>query len=417
MKHTIPSQRTLRSNIWRALLSASDTEIREGLSFYCNANWFCSLVASLYRCDTSRIAAVYAALSPRNTWRVNEANTLEVVRFVSGLRPEEKRRLSQLPTLAYSWGFPSVCTSNTNRDKAIRIACSNEDPSLILSGRKVTAFWRAMADPYDTRPIPVDAHLINLALGIFPDKVTQSNLAGSREVYDAVESAYDYLGRREGVGNRLASIAWFVQRRVSRSGQQLIPHPGSFCCGKPVWSHKPYPNRSFRCSVCGKSRGIVALESRLPRPDGLQLDIEVPYAVHLHHGYPAIYLPYGHPFRGNDARCYLNRYVVMSITGELLHRNEHVHHRDENKLNVLIDNLEVLLASEHGRYHGRRRLELLYTLRDRVTGQWISSLGHETVNANKTDSRLVDCVDFESDEPQLDEMSEIEARDLDSVPF
>lgn len=390
MKHTLPSTRTLRANIWRALLSASDTEILEGLSFYHSANWFCSLVARLYSCDASRVAAVYAALSPRNSWRVNEANTLEIVRYCSRLSPEEKAGL--LPS---HMSLPSVCTLNTNRDKAIRIACG-ENPSLVLKDPKVTAFWRAMADPYDSRPIPVDAHLINLALGVFPDKVTQSSLASSRDVYDAVESAYTYLGNREGIGNRLASIAWFVQRRVSRSGQQLIPHPGSYCCGKPVWSHKPYPNRSFRCSVCSKSRGIVALEFRLARPDGLMLDIEVPYPIHSHNGYPAVYLPHGHPFRTTQPRCYLNRYVVMSVTRELLHRQEHVHHRDENKLNARIDNLEVLVASEHGRYHGRRRLELLYTLRDRVTGQWMSRNEHETGNENGTDSRLVD---FEPDEP------------------
>lgn len=407
MKFTLPSTRTLHRNIWRALLSASDTEIREGLSFYWSANWFCSLVARLYSIPCSNVAGVYAALSPRNTWRVNEANTLEIVRFCRGMsegdvhsckvildRIKEDNDDDIVSTIGE---FPRVCTSNTNRDKAIRIACG-EDPSRVLKGRKVTAFWRAMADPYDTSPIPVDAHLINLTLGVFPDKATQSHLASSRDVYDAVESAYTYLGNREGIGNRVASIAWFVQRRVSRSGQQLMPYPGSFCCGKPVWSHKPYPNRSFRCSVCGKSRGIVALESKLPRPEGLQLDIDVPYAIHTHNGYPALYLPIDHPFRTRDARCYLNRYVVMSVTGELLHRHEHVHHRDENKLNCTRDNLQVLVAREHGRYHYRRHMELLYSLRDLATN-------HET------DSRLVD---FEPDEPKLDETV---ARELDDVPF
>lgn len=51
-------------------------------------------------------------------------------------------------------------------------------------------------------------------------------------------------------------------------------------------------------------------------------------------------------------RIYEHRYVVEKSIGRKLKPWEHVHHKNKNKLDNRIENLELLRASEHHRKHG-----------------------------------------------------------------
>jgi len=46
-----------------------------------------------------------------------------------------------------------------------------------------------------------------------------------------------------------------------------------------------------------------------------------------------------------------HRYVAEQLIGRKLHRREHVHHKDGNKMNNSPDNLQVLTATEHAKLH------------------------------------------------------------------
>lgn len=52
---------------------------------------------------------------------------------------------------------------------------------------------------------------------------------------------------------------------------------------------------------------------------------------------------------------YEHRIVVEESIGRKLEKGEVVHHRDENKLNNNIDNLKVMSAIDHDRYHTIKR--------------------------------------------------------------
>jgi hypothetical protein len=80
-------------------------------------------------------------------------------------------------------------------------------------------------------------------------------------------------------------------------------------------------------------------------------------------GRPAIQLGPSHPYSNSSGWQYLSRYVVMFYTGEILRKDEHVHHTNGVITDVRRDNLEVWLAERHGRYHANH--QLLYMLRDR----------------------------------------------------
>lgn len=195
----MPNQ-AMAERIERALSCASDQELRDGLDFYPGAHGLCRAFSRFHPhlfISAESVAGIYAALSPMNGWESNVANVLDVLRFGADAR---------------------VNTSRPNLVKAVAIR-NGGLPLEVLRGRKVTAFWRGIAFPDDLSALPIDRHLINLALGLAPDKNVQSRLASDPAIYHAVEEVYGALGDKHGMGNRLASIAWFVQRRLSRDFQ------------------------------------------------------------------------------------------------------------------------------------------------------------------------------------------------------
>jgi len=356
------SLRSLRTNIWRGLCSATDQEIHDGISFYPSAHGLCHLL-SLALSSPSRtitptqIAGMYAALSPMNNWETNVANIIDVIRDGTSA---------------------SVNTTDINLHKAIQIL-HGASPLHILGGSKVSAFFQAIDDPTDTSSIPVDRHLINLALGTFPDKREQADLAHDRELYTRVEKVYHDLGTREGMGNRLSSIAWFVQRRISRTGQAPLLHPALVCSScpstYPLLSHGTGKGRRLRCSLCGRTRAFYP--STLPKgrrgTSAILYDFDLPITpsqLAIYSSRPLVYLGKGHPFSNSQGRNWLARYVVMYRTREKLRKDEHVHHCNGDKLDCQSVNLEVLLAEDHGRLHARK--QFLYMLRDRL-GRWCES--------------------------------------------
>lgn len=339
-RHDLPSLRTMRLNIWRALLCASDTEITEGMSFYEGAHGLCELIAATYKVSVSQAAGIYAALSPLNTWDTNVANVFDILRDGSSA---------------------TVNTPHANKRKALQIA-EGADPLDILKGNKVRAFYRAIADLSVRDAVPVDRHLVCLALGT---KITAnkhlSRIIGLPSLYSQVERAYLELGEREGIGNRLASIAWFVQRRVE-SGQQLLPHPDSpFCCGRSMNLLGNSPRR-YRCPACkhtctplndiASRRTSKKFRKVIDRVDGY----DVCWAAGSNRAIgirsrKIIYLGVNHQFANSGGWQYLSRYLVMRETGQLLRSDEHVDHINQDKLDDRLDNFRVMLAESHGRHH------------------------------------------------------------------
>jgi hypothetical protein len=332
--------RDMRARIWRAVLSATDQEIRDGLDFYPGAYGLCRMFASVFHhtiphLTSSHVAGIYAALSPMNGWDTNVANVVDVLRWGS-----QGSGSCGIPYI-----LPQVNTPNPNLQKALRIV-QGEMPLDVLRGSKVRAFYRGISEPDDTTPIAVDRHLLTLACRVdhLPStrKSTLSRMASDKDLYAKVEAAYTYIGNREGLGNRIASICWFVQRRVIQ-GQCLILQPSSIvCCGRPM--HVKSREKRYTCGVCHRS---VSFSTLIPRHilDGFNLS----YLNNRR----TIHLGVGHPYANSGGWQYVNRYVVMKELGRRIGTDEHAHHIDHNKLNDVRDgsNYQLLLAETHGRHH------------------------------------------------------------------
>lgn len=76
--------------------------------------------------------------------------------------------------------------------------------------------------------------------------------------------------------------------------------------------------------------------------------------VYIINGYRVIYYPeYADFSKGSsmEGYAYEHRVVIEKSIGRKLSSDEHVHHKDENRLNNNLSNLEILSASEHSRLH------------------------------------------------------------------
>ena len=66
--------------------------------------------------------------------------------------------------------------------------------------------------------------------------------------------------------------------------------------------------------------------------------------------YYYIYLP-THELATKSGKVYMHRYVMAKHLNRLLLSDEAVHHKDEDRTNNNLDNLELLSLEEHGRLH------------------------------------------------------------------
>lgn len=345
----------MRQNIWHTLHLASPQEISDGLAFYPGAHGLCRLLShvshlSYFPITARHAAGLYAALSPMNTWDTNVANFLDVIRDFSSA---------------------SVNTTDTNFHKALQIRMG-EDPEHVLKGRKVLSFFRSLASPDNWhQPPAIDRHLINCALGLFPTKQDQSRLASNPELYSRIEDVYVDFGHREGIGNRLASIAWFVQRRLSRKGERPIPSHtsssplppiGPVCCQRTMHGHGKDARsgrRMYLCPVCGST---VRPETcwRLVRVPGTPATPTGWTRAWSSEGYKiwpddkgrtCVTLPLSHPYANSAGYQRLARFLIAEELGYLPRSDEHTHHQNGKLHDDRIDNLELVAVAYHGQIH------------------------------------------------------------------
>ena len=70
-----------------------------------------------------------------------------------------------------------------------------------------------------------------------------------------------------------------------------------------------------------------------------------------------------HPNRTKNNYVLLHRVVMENKIGRLLEKNEVVHHKDHNKLNNEIENLELLTVRQHAALHAKAAGKLYATLK------------------------------------------------------
>ena len=154
-------------NVTSAYRAASADDRVEGRSWYATAR---AVAESLDPSDPARAAAVIAVLSPRLSWRKN----VEAAQDAYAGRPVR------------------VLSANARKAELI---LAGADPEDVVSGPKVRAFWRTIADPTDPRAVVVDRHAVSVAVGRNLDDAQRGKLLGKAGGYDAVADAYRRAAR------------------------------------------------------------------------------------------------------------------------------------------------------------------------------------------------------------------------------
>lgn len=147
-------------NITRVFRQCNEDDRAAGIGWYGEAH---ALAVELDPSDPERAAAVIAVLSPMTSWPRNVV----------------------LARDAYA-GRPLGCLGR-NADKARRII-AGEDPETIVSGDKVRAFWRTIANPADSTTVVIDRHALDIAAGrILGDDARTGHLSRKGEYLNAAE--------------------------------------------------------------------------------------------------------------------------------------------------------------------------------------------------------------------------------------
>lgn len=345
----LPSRRTILANIRRLISLATPQELHDGLSFYDGAHGLCRLLSHLGAPSTHHAAGVYAALSPLNTWQDNVTNLIDVFRASAG-------HISPSSLV--------VNTTSPNLIKALWIA-QGHDPLSILRGRKVRSFYTSIADPSSIHQVPVDRHLARVAVGQHLDNAQLSRIVGSSYAYSEIETCYLQVGEEatveRDIGNRAASIVWFVQRRLD-ARQVPLPHSSDLTsllsfsllrchlCDSPLHRHGKTPTnqRRWLCPSCRIT--LTSDKSRTSPGDNLGREFTDPRTGRI-----CVYLSPSHPYANTGGWQYRYRYRVMSALSRRLHPAEHVDHVDRDLAHDDLPNLRVLLISDHMRYHADLR--------------------------------------------------------------
>jgi hypothetical protein len=198
LKLSVPTGPRAHMNIVKTFRSATTEELQAGREWYRRAralagslvsNWGTSFIVSddTHEEAVKRAAAVIAVLSPRLNWGKNVELASKVYRdfFQIRMNAVDNDHLRELVNNAVA-AFPGL-KGNGSKAYAIMLGVDPED---VVSGPKVTAFWRTIVDPSDPRAVVVDRHALDVAKGIVLDDRQRGVILGRKGAYEELSALY-----------------------------------------------------------------------------------------------------------------------------------------------------------------------------------------------------------------------------------
>ena len=91
--------------------------------------------------------------------------------------------------------------------------------------------------------------------------------------------------------------------------------------------------------------------------------------IFMHGRYPAVSI--------HEKKIHCHRLLAMWDLGRELKTSEWVHHKDENRLNCRLENLELTTDKEHGSLHNRGRKQSPIHVKRRIASTCKTRYGHE----------------------------------------
>jgi hypothetical protein len=185
-KMVLPSGATMQARIVDAVTLCNPAELAEGVKWYGEAREYARTLAAGTPFTWEQVCGVLAALSPQVSWAQNKDWARMIV--------EAKAK--------WAYEIPAVSTGN-NRAKAWRCLDSGVNPTSVIRGPKVTAFYANMIG--DHAYVTVDVWAFYVATGI---KLRQ-NQSVPKWAYPLVVQAYKNAAAELGIEpDECQAAAW-----------------------------------------------------------------------------------------------------------------------------------------------------------------------------------------------------------------
>jgi hypothetical protein len=185
----LPSETRMVRNILKTYRSATDAQRLQGMTWYDTAH---ALAVDLDPQNVTRAAGVISALSPRETWEVNQRLAIRLYvdgPLTTGTLPDSIRKANAI------YGGADVATT--------------------LNGKKTVAFAATIADPADPFAVVVDRHAVSVALARCSADADASVLS-RKGGYEWYADAYRKAAKRAGVSpSQMQATTWVVWRQTA----------------------------------------------------------------------------------------------------------------------------------------------------------------------------------------------------------
>lgn len=187
----------LLSNLRALYAEASPVDKVNGLTWYADGHAVGAALGARYGFSTEQALGVVAALSPGYGWGRNVQGAESFIRAFSG-----GARGRHLPAVGV-YGGP-------NLRKAEEIL-AGADPSYVLGGPKVLAFFGNLVDPSDPGPVTIDRHAKS---ALFDESSPETSVVSRAEYQHLADHYRAVAGELSLLPNQLQAIIWVTWRRL-----------------------------------------------------------------------------------------------------------------------------------------------------------------------------------------------------------
>ena len=184
----------INSNLDYFFNNATDSEIKEGLNWYKNANEFVNNISNKYNINPYKVASVVSSLSPRNKWQQNLIDAEKVCEaFKLGLHPTDIK----------------VCTFHTNKFKAFNIL--NNSTSITNKSLKTFNFVNNISY-LDETSLTIDIWHLRAC---FNKMIKIDSASIGRVAYEQIKSLTINKANKLGLkGYELQAVIWLTAQRL-----------------------------------------------------------------------------------------------------------------------------------------------------------------------------------------------------------
>jgi hypothetical protein len=198
------------------LLLAGQDEIQQGRFWYQQASDFAHRLVNAYGCSYYQAAGVIAALSPNQSWELNQrAADITISAWSQGVDPCSIEGVPAYPVMrgkaAYILNHCGSVTDNFTTTYNTDLIEST------LNGPKITSFFRCITGIQNE--VCVDGHALSVYLGqriptSRTPKISQALYAAVQRSYQLVASrSYDLIGEIL-TPAQVQAVTWIVYRRL-----------------------------------------------------------------------------------------------------------------------------------------------------------------------------------------------------------